>query len=81
MRNTSLSRVGAERTRTHVVATANSQAPESGTATLGGAEGFGGTIAGSTGVAATTGAFTVGAGGVATGLATAGVGVRASSLR
>ena len=47
MRSTSLSREGAERTRTHVRATAGSHVPLSETATLGGAEGFGGAMAGS----------------------------------
>lgn len=49
IRSTSLSRVGAERTRTHVVATAYSHGPSSDTATLGGGAGLGGTMAGSTG--------------------------------
>lgn len=54
IRSTSLSRVGAERTRTHVVAIAYSHGPSSDTATLGGGAGLGGaglggTMAGSTG--------------------------------
>lgn len=47
MRSTSLFVLGADRTRTHVVATAYSQTPESETATTGGGAGLGGTIAGS----------------------------------
>lgn len=42
MRSMSLSRVGADRNRTHVVATAYSQRPVSGTATRGGGAGLGG---------------------------------------
>jgi hypothetical protein len=72
MRNTPLSRLGAARTRTHVMATADSHMPSSVTATVGGNAGFGGTMAGSTetGVRLTTGARTAGAG-----VGSAGVGV------
>jgi hypothetical protein len=78
MRSTSLSRVGAERTRTHVVATAYSHGPTSDTGTLGGREGLGGTMAGSIGTVAggvdgaaraTGGAIILAAAGDATGAA------------
>jgi hypothetical protein len=67
MRSVSLSLVGAERTRTQVLAVANSQRPVSGTATLGGgagtgAAGFGDTLLVASAVVADRGAAATAAG-------------------